>query len=219
MKTQIAVLALFLTTSALADTFRPLPTTFAVTATVNNPEVTTNGVVETYPAPKMSRLTTSTLLKLIAVAEFNETNWPSRSFPSGAKLVLMLDRDDLSGSYFIVTDSKGSLLLNVSNLLTLVVYQGTIVTSGKVNLSTGDQSKLTLKYYAYLFFSDVEAGGETFFNLSGVVTDETNDTFKNSILSETRTGTFASAQGSGLIKGNAATFSASIKFRGSNIIP
>lgn len=219
MKILFAVLALFLTISALADTFQPLPAMLAVRATVNNPDVTTNGVVETYPTPKMSKLTTSTLLKLVAVAEFNETNWPSRSFPNGAKLVLMLNRDDLNGSYFIVTDSKGSLLLNVSNLLTLTVYQGTIVTAGKVNLSTGNQSKLTLKYYAYLFFSDVEAGGGTFFTLSGVVTDETNDSFKNAILSETQTATFASAEGSGLINGNAATLSASIKFSGKSTIP
>ena len=218
MKTHIAVLALFLATAALADTYQPLPTTFAVTAMVNNPAVSTNGMVETYPTPKGAKLTTSTLLKLIAVAEFNETNWPSKSFPKGARLVLMYDRDNLGGSYFVVTDSKGNTLLDVSDLLTIMVYEGTIVTSGKVNLSTGAQTKLTLHYYAYLFFSDVGTGGGTFFNLSGVAADESNDTLKNAIISGTQTVTFPSAQGSGFVNGNAATFSASIKFSGKSTL-
>ncbi len=216
MKAQIAVLALFLTTAALADTYQPLPTTLAVTATVSNPDVSTDGVVETYPKPKRARLTTSTLLKLIAVGEFNETNWPSKSFPHGAKLVLMYDRDDVGGSYFVVTDSKGNTLLDVSDLLRFVVYEEAVVKSGKVNLSTGAQTKVTLNYYAYFFYSDVEAGGETFFDLSGVATDETDDTLKNAVISETQTVTFSSAQGSGEIKGKAATVSASIKIRGKN---
>jgi hypothetical protein len=218
MKTQIGFLALFLATAALADTYQPLPTTFAVTATVNNPDVSTNDMVKTYPAPKRARLTTSTLLKLIAVAEFDETNWPSKSFPQGAKLVLMYDRDDLSGSYFAVTDSKGNPLLDVSDLLTIMVYEGTIVTNGKVNLSTGAQTKLTLHYYADLFFSDVGTGGGTFFNLSGVAADESSDKLKNAIISGTQTVTFPSAQGSGLVNGNPATFSASIKLNGKSII-
>ncbi len=219
MKTKIAILALLETTSALAESFHPLTVTFSATMTINNPDVTTSGTVNIYPAPTMAKMVTTDLIQRMAVAEHNEGNWLSNSFPKGAKLVFMAAQDDFSESYFIVTDSSGNELVKVSDLMTVMAFQGEIVTSGKMDYVTDRLTKYTRNYSVYFDYSDAGAGGTTFFDLSGVVTDVITDTTKKLAVSETEKITVTSAQGSGDVNFNAATFNASIMFSGTNIIP
>lgn len=219
MKTKIAILALLVTTSALAESFHPLTVTFSATININNPDVTTSGTVNIYPAPTKAKMVTTDLIQRMAVAEHTEGNWLSNSFPKGAKLVFMAAQDDFIDSYFIVTDSSGNELLSVSNLLTVMAFQGEIVTSGKMDYVTGRLTKYTRNSSAFFNYSDLGGGGTTFFDLSGVMTDVITDTTKRSVVSETEKATVTSVQGPGAVNLNAATFNASITFSGTNIIP
>ena len=67
-KTFILLSAFAWAASAFAD-FSALRVTVAITATINNPAVTTKGNIETHPAPITASLNTKTLLGLIAYAE------------------------------------------------------------------------------------------------------------------------------------------------------
>jgi len=224
MKDTIAMVALSFAavTSALADKVdkvSALAVTLAVTATVNNPNTTPAGNVTTYPAPSTKKLATKDLLALLATDKYAERKYNSLAFPSGAKLVFMLDNDDLPKSYFIVTDSKGTNLVDVSDLLTATIHTDNLVTSGKTNVVTGLQTGIVRLGGAEIDFDDTGIGGETVFTLAGVAKSSINDSPGKSgvTYSETETVTINPAIGTGEVNGNPAVVSGSITFTGTKV--
>ena len=80
-------------------------------------------------------------MNLIAEAEHNEHNWPSNSFPKGAKLVFIFGHDDFTNSGFLVVGSDGSTpLLPVDDLIKVTIFDEDMVDAGKTNVATGAQT-------------------------------------------------------------------------------
>jgi hypothetical protein len=211
MKIQIAVLAIIISTaSAWADRFAALTVTFTATASIQA-SPTTSGGTTTYPKPLKSKLSNKTLLPILAADE-------GVVFPSGAKLVLMRDLDDVSQSHFIVTDSKGNQLMDVSNLLTITIYDAEDVVSGKINNTTGLFTGLTQLGSVEIDFDD---GGSNFLYFFGNFSDTVTDTLSKSgtTFSEKDSASIGDAQAQGELSGVSTFASGSFTFAGTNIFP
>ena len=222
MKHTIAVLAVSaFTASAAVDRYSALEITLAVTVTVNNPNTTSNGAVTTYPKPNTSKMTTKTLMALIAADEHAEGHYSITTFPSGAKLIFMEDDTDFKRSYFMVTDSDGNELVDVSDLLTATTDKKDQVEQGQINDSNGLANGLTFTFAGEFNFDDTDAGGSTYFTLAGLETAVLTDNPSRSglIYSESETDTIKAAAGMGEFKGNPAAFSGTVTASGKNNFP
>src|ERR1700743_3479958 len=91
---------------------------FSITAEMQDTDTVTTATMTFVPVFVKNHITTKTLLQLLAQREFAEGNYPSNSFPSGAKLVFFTNPTSLTNSYYIAEDKNGTELVDVTDLLT-----------------------------------------------------------------------------------------------------
>jgi hypothetical protein len=212
----LSIITFGLAAPALADPYSPLPVTISITATINNPAISTNGAFRVKSAPTKITITTKTLLALVASDEHAEGNYNLSVFPSGARLVFMNDDLHFKDDYFIVTDAKGNLILDVSDLLTGEVTNN-VVWSGKRNNTTNLRTGEVNQGWMVLTFDDSAAGGTTSFQLCGIDVDKISDTAAKSGLTyiEKESRTTNPALGTGSIGGNVTVLNGSFTASGS----
>lgn len=181
------------------------------TLTQNTNSTTKNGIT-TVPAPTKTSVTTQLILQALAVDEHAETNYPSATFPAGAKLVVT----GHNGDDFQVWGKTNNLLVDVSDILTSSNGNNDI-SSGKQNEDTGlasptetDEQLLTLTYDD----SFIDGGVGLQFSSTGLITNtQTDSTPKNGVYTETLSGKGALA-GEGSLQGNPFVFSGTISAAG-----
>jgi hypothetical protein len=177
--------------------------TITATASVQGSSSDNNGVT-TYAAPSKMTLDTKQILALLAIAENSESNYPSATFPAGAKLVVLSD----SSNDFMVLDKNNNFLVNVSDILSATSSgtYGSEVTSGKVNDTTGLASTtVTKQEIVTVAYDDTGAGGSLQFYLTGLMTSTTTDTVPNATTGnykETESRTMTAGAGDGNSLGN-----------------
>lgn len=136
-----------------------------------------NGTVSIYKSPVIRRMNTKDLLNQLARDEVALTNYPSTSFPSGAKLAV-----NSTNGAMVVVDGGNQLLVDVSSIVSFSAGTNDVVT-GRVSDATGlALAKTTELIYVRLNFDDTFIPGSTNFvngNLSffvdGVDTVKTTD--------------------------------------------
>lgn len=209
MKTSALFLAVALAVcTARADKFIPMTFGLAATALVQT-NGTTAGGITTIPGPTKELISTTSLLKMLAQAEFNAGNYGTNFFPAGAKLVLMNDADDVAQSYFVVTSGSGQLLVDVSDVLRYEITGNGLITSGKFSDSTGLANPSQQFYHATIAFDDTSLGGVTQFALGGIVQAIGTDTTPNvttGAYTETWNAKMINGNGEGTVKDAAALY-------------
>jgi hypothetical protein len=173
-----------------------VPLTVAINATMTIETTNSdNGTVTTVKPAMTLSITSKSLLPIIAQDEFNEGNYGSTDFPKDSVLVLMNDQDNFSDSYFVVEDSAGAVLVNVSDLMDYS-YQNLVLTSGKEADATGLLTSLKESYIGTFSFNDTGAGGDLTFALQGLTEVTVNDT------ATPRLGTYTENVSANLSSGN-----------------
>ena len=178
----IIIAALAINASALVV---QIPYTFAFTVLEQG---ATNGT--TTAKPTSYKITNKELLSMIAQGEYFNGYYPSASFPTGSKIVWQYDFGASTG-YFIVVDSAGGFLCDVSDIIDLSADTNPSINSG-TNLKS-------VYYYANsLTFDNTAAGGSVSFYAGGVVTETVTDApAKTGGTTETRAIKYSPTSGSG----------------------
>ena len=142
-----------------------------------------NGTVTAYASPAKKTFATKDILKNLALDEYAENNFPSNSFPAGAKLVVVTGNNN--GEFLVVDKSGTNVLVDVSDII--FAQDGIIgnyIASGKQNDTTGLASPS--KTYQHVFTigyddSKIPGGGGVGFQfyMTGLMTDSTTDTTPN----------------------------------------
>jgi hypothetical protein len=207
--------------TARADNPFVVPMNFSISATayVQNTLTTTFNGVTTTAAPVKYSVTTKSVLNQLAASEYASSNYPSAFFPLGAKLVFLDYPQAFTNSCFVVEDSTGNIICNVSNLLTYstdgndyAVQTGKVTTGGLLDGSTQT-------YVASVTYDDTQAGGVTQFFLGGLVVATGKDTaIKNTAsFTETFSGGCKSAVGNGRLNGKNLYITGSFSAAGSAV--
>ncbi len=158
-----------------------------------NTNVTDVHNVTSTPSPKSRSGSNTDLLKRLAQDEFNAGNWPSNSFPHGAKLVVV------GGSFVIVKGTN--TLVDVSNVISIGFGVNTIM-SGRQNDITGLASPtITNVRIGHLVFDDTglnPTDGLRFY-LQGVLTETITDSAvaNNGTYNQTHSVSMPTAAGEG----------------------
>jgi len=171
--------------------------------------VTTTSTTVTVPKFPTASITTKSLLALIARDEFAETNYSSATFPTGAKLVFLADPASFEDSEYVVENQNGTVLVDVSDLLTLEPENEIALDSYVQTISNGIYKTLTEEYVAIVAFDDTSAGGTTKFAISYVV-DATTTTTESSkdIITESANSKLGAANGTATFNGVPAVLTA-----------
>jgi hypothetical protein len=155
---------------------------------------TLNGNISIYPAPVLIALDTKEILSWLAFDESQEGKYATSTFPTGAKLVIILGHTDRDSIDFQVVDSTGGLLVDVSDIMG-GSYTGTFggsVFSGKQDNTTllGAPSINSMEVFT-LHFDDTNIifGMRIRFSLEGLL----NNTITDSATSA-KTGLFTETQ-------------------------
>lgn len=205
LKTKIiagAALLAFLTFAAgslRADNVTNVLTINATVMTQGN--TNDNGTVTTIAAPIKESVETKQVLEFLAVDENAEGNYPSNSFPTGAKLVVIGDSD------FQVLNKSNKFLVDVSGVLSVQdVNEGTNdMISGKVINETGlaDTTLTDLHVLKFIYDDSAVSGGVGLqFYLEGLMTSTVTDTApKAGKYTETKSNKITSALGEGNFQG------------------
>jgi hypothetical protein len=229
MKNKIAIIIVLATATLSAsaqDNIKPLQMTIKATAEIQN-QLVDNGTTKSVAAPLKFSVTTKSLMAMLAQDEFSDGNYPSATFPSGAKLMFMADETDFSNSTFQVVDKEGLELVDVTDELRLEInVDGIPVTSGEINISTAVLTgKENLSYIAKLSFDNTGSNtpGTLYgFYLQGIVEDVTSDTVpKNGSYTEKENSKMADGAGPGESVGAGKTspmiISGSLSFSGTKV--
>lgn len=184
----------------------------SIAATLSEQNISTvNGGITTTASPKLLKLATTDILNMLAFDECKEGNWPSNSFAKNSKLVI-------AGGTPLVLNST-NILLDVSDIMKLVIYQPAI-SYGKKNNSTGLATpSLNQMQMASLTFDDTFiSGGKNFqFYLAGILTETTTDTTPlRGKYTETITWSLGTAAGDGAFLGVPFTCTGSFSATASN---
>jgi hypothetical protein len=220
MKTKIAILFTLATLSCSADQFVPVALNFDITALAQNPTNTDNGITTTVDSPLKTIITSTNVLNGLAQAEFNEGYYSTNKFPKGSKLIFMNDVNDLSQSYFIVENSKGQFLADVSDIIQYEATEDFIIVSGKFSDANGLRTNWEETYVGTLFYDDTEAGGVTQLQLKGLVQATANDgkLSTSNTYTETITAKTLAAAGGGTVNGDTVLLYGSISAKGSGTL-
>lgn len=199
-------LLLLMALAVQAQILIPIPIIPAWTALIQNPEATDSGVTTSVPAPTRYSITAKTLLAIIARDEFQEHNYPSNSFPSGSRLVLMADPGSFAGSYYVVENKSGQILVtNLSDLMSLQNLGDFTVHSYVEDDATGLNNPMMNDYIETFSFDDTGVGGTMKFNLSRLVEATSRDkASSNGSHTETVTLKAGAGNGTGNFGGNNA---------------
>jgi hypothetical protein len=179
--------------------------TISFTATEQNTNSTTNGVVITTKAPVTHSATTADILRWLAIDENAETNYSGTNFPSGAKLVAISGPENAPDVQ--VVDKHNNYLVDVSDILSLTksgVYDAN-VNSGKSNDTNNLAAPTQTDQKVYsINYDDSLATSNILFSFAGVLKSTTTDTTPNpeGVYKETESHTMSSGQGDGLYYGN-----------------
>jgi hypothetical protein len=205
----ISLLAL-LTLKASAVVPRiPFIASFAITASTQNPNTVTTLTTVTVPAITETAITTKTLLPIIARDENEEGNYGSTTFPEGATLVFLADPLSFEDSGYVVEDKNGNILVDVSDLMTLVPENGVVVNSYVQTISTGLFKTLTTQYIAIVAFDDTAAGGTTQFAISYSLDATTTETLSSKgVVTESASSKLGAASGTATLNGISAVLTA-----------
>jgi len=196
MKKSLILFAVLAALTTKADNYVPLTVTLTCTMTIETTNLN-NGTVTTVEPPTKLSVTSKHLLPIMAQDEFNEGNYSSPVFPPGSALVLLDDYDNFSDSYFVVENSEGTVLVDVSDLM-VFSYQNVVDTSGKVTDATGLVTSFKYSYIGTFSFDDTGAGGDLTFALQGLTEVTVNDT------ASTKLGTYTETASANLSSGNGA---------------
>ncbi|MGD0351064.1 MAG: hypothetical protein ABSB84_12240 [Verrucomicrobiota bacterium] len=162
-KSLILFVVLAALTTKAADKIVPVKVAITGTMTIET-TYSDNGTVTTFNPPTKQSITSKSLLPIIAQDEFNEGNYSSPVFPPGSFLVLLDDEDNFSDSYFVVENSAGTVLVDVSDLIVYTI-ENTVFTSGKETDATGLVKSFKESYIGTFSFDDTGAGGDLTFAL------------------------------------------------------
>lgn len=195
MKTLLtAILITAATITSRAEVIQ-LNFTVALTALFQNSTVT-NGTAEVTGAPIKQRVITKDLLTYLAEGEYHNANYPSPTFPIGAKLVYLSDSINPSNNHFMVTDSLGSVLCDVSDMIWIQTDSPPPVLSGTFNHANVND-KFSYNYIFSIYYDETNAGGSAQFYFAGLATETITDTVKNGVATRARTLRITSMTGSG----------------------
>ncbi|MGZ4962697.1 MAG: hypothetical protein ACXWBP_02740 [Limisphaerales bacterium] len=170
-----------------------LSVTLSVRIVTQSTNITDAHNVTTTPAPKTRFVSINDLVRRLAQDEFNAGNWPSNSFPRGAKLVVV------NGGFVIVKGTN--TLVDVSNVIGIAFGTNTIM-SGRQNDTNGLASPtITEIRIARLIFDDVginPTDGLRFY-LQGVLTETITDSAlaKNGTFTQTHSVSMPNSAGEG----------------------
>lgn len=172
-----------------------------VTSISQNTNATSNGTTTNVPPPVVATHTTSEFLARLAVDEQLESNWPSNSFPVGARLAVVPN----NGDPFLGVVLGTNVLVDVSDIMNFNT-DDTQVISGTQNLSTGLASPSTKTIHlGSISFDDRGLGnpdGSLRFNLQGIFTETTIDTTpQNGVYTETHIVKLTGGSGDGKLNG------------------
>lgn len=178
-------------------------------------DTNTSGTTTTVSTTKVS-LDTKELLSLLAFDEHVTGNYTPTNFPSGAQLILIVGVNVTYGDFRVV-DKSGSLLLDVSNILT-ATHGVQTVGSGKKNDSTGlFTSASQLRIFTIAYDDSALADNlNVVFYLSGVETKSIkNSTPKDNIYTESVSTKVSPAVGEGIFHGAPFVATGTIDLKGS----
>jgi hypothetical protein len=195
--------------SSKADSTTTNTITVAFTASVQG-NTNDDGTITTVAAPSKHSVATANLLSWLALAENGEGNFPSNSFPSGAKLVVF--QQD-----FMVLDKNNNLLVDVSDIISATDSKfGVSVVSGKQNDTTGLAATSETELHLLTIHYDdtgIPGSNNVKFYLMGMMTSTTTDTAPNSstqIYTETQSHKLASGIGEGFYQGQPFTITGTL---------
>ena len=206
LKIKIPAIVLLILTLAVVSVQAQVTNLISISATAEMQGNTNdNGTVTAIAGPLRDRITTKDVLSLLAEDENAEGNYDAASFPSGAKLVVIITGPVTGGGTtdFQVLDKKGDYLTDVSDILSLT--EGTnAIYYGKMNDSSGVYiPTLTEKRIISLQFYDlgINRGAGFEFFLRGMATRTVADTKpKGDVYEETRIDKFTDGEGTGTYK-------------------
>ena len=188
----LSALSLLIGVNVRADVIQYLNfniTTFAQGAT------TDDGTNTVAAPPKVKHHNTADLLKVLAQDKNAQSNWPSNSFPAGAKLAVG------DGGFFVAQGTN--ILVDVSDILNFTNgVNGVEVVSGKRADAT-DVSKPTTKrlQIGRITFDDtgITGGAGLKFYLQGLLSDSKTDSAvsTSNTYTETQTGRLTNGAGEG----------------------
>jgi hypothetical protein len=187
----------------------PFLVSFEITASMQNPNVTTTAATVTVPAFTKSSITTKSLLPIIARDENEEGNYEFTNFPAGSMLIFLADPTNFEDSTYVVEDKDENILVDASDLLTLEPENGVVINSFVKTLSTGLYKTLNTEYVGVVTFDDSGAGGTTQFAISYLVNATTTQTVSNKgVTTETARSKLSPATGTALLNGVPAVLTA-----------
>jgi hypothetical protein len=168
-----------------------------VTTISQNTNATSDATTTNVPAPVVSTHTTAEYLARLAQDEQLEKNWPSNSFPEGARLALVPGNNN--PSFAVVLDTN--VLLDVSDIISFN-FDNIEVFSGRQNLQTGVAIPTTRTIHlGSISFDDRGLGnpnGSLRFSLQGIFTETVLDTVPNNgVYTETHIVKMANGSGDG----------------------
>lgn len=168
-----------------------------VTTISQNTNATSNGTTTNVPPPVVSTHTTADFLARLAVDEQLLSNWPSNSFPNGARLAVVPN----SGDPFLGVVLGTNVLVDVSDIINFNTDDIQVI-AGTQNLGTGLSSPATKTIHVgSISFDDRGIGnpnGSLRFNLQGIFTETTIDTApKNGFYTETHVVKMTAGSGDG----------------------
>ena len=168
-----------------------------VTSISQNTNATSDGTFTNVPAPVVSTHTTGEFLARLAEDEFLENNWPSNSFPAGARLAIVPNNEDAFFGVVLGTN----VLVNVSDIINFDSDSIQVV-AGSQNLQTGLAHPMTKQIHlGSISFDDRGIGnpdGSLRFSLQGIITETTVDSApRNGFYTEVQTAKMTSGAGDG----------------------
>lgn len=198
----LTLLALFtLNASAAPITRISFTISFEIAAQVQSTEVNSNSTTITVPKFTQAKITSKSLMTLLAQDEFVEARYPTNTFPVGSKLVYLGDQKNLTGAY-VIEDKSGTVLLDVNDLITMAPETNATIYSYVQNNSTGLYKPIVRSFAGVTSFDDTGvAGGTTEFNMTQVWTATTTDTESASSLTESSTLKLSAGAGAGVLGG------------------
>lgn len=220
IKSLLFTIGLFSLT-AQAATARDIlqPISLTVTTISQNTNATSNGTTTNVPPPVVSTHTTADFLARLAMDEQLLANWPSNSFPVGARLAVVPN----SGNPFLGVVLGTNLLVDVSDIINFDSDDIQVI-SGSQNIGTGLATPSTKTIHlGSISFDDRGIGnpnGSLHFNLQGIFTETTIDTApKNGFFTHTHIVKMTAGSGDGKLGSNPFVCTGTVSSTGSAVLP
>lgn len=198
--------------------------TVSLSASIQSEVSSDNGNVTTYAAPIKFSIKTKDILSALAIAENQEGNYPSSSFPSGAKLVVFLTGGDSSSPDFEVVDKSNNFLVDVSDIVSGTPSGSAYVYSGKVSDDTGlgSPSQTDIQIYTITYDdTGIDGSLNLQFTLTGVLTELVSDgkvNLSTGLYTESQSHKLTLGTGDGSFSGQAIIVSGTTSLAGKGVL-